>query len=190
MPKETIETLKKEIALLQEELKRATEERDVFQKLSAKDPLTQLYNRGHMESEVPRMISRATRSEEFICTCFIDLNDFKQINDKHGHIVGDQALQKVAEVLKNSTRDEDLVIRFGGDEFIIFWTAPRDCADQPLQRIEEAFAQIRFISDCGKEIKIEATTGFYCLPADTKNSFEELLRRADAVMYANKEYKN
>lgn len=195
MPKESIAELRKKIALLKKELRATREERDFLKKIAMKDALTGLHSRWFMNEEVPRMITHALRKQYLsgikysVCICALDADYFKQINDTYGHAGGDEAIKAIANALKISTRSEDLVVRLGGDEFIVFWISPESCADQPLQRIEDAIAEIK-LEYAGREIRVSITTGFYCLPAEEENVFEKLLRKADAIMYANKKYKD
>ncbi|MDH1262103.1 GGDEF domain-containing protein [Pseudomonas sp. GD03944] len=88
-------------------------------KLALTDALTGLYNRRAILSELPRLFALATREHKFVLVGVVDLDGFKQINDTHGHQVGDTFLQAVAERLKDSLRASDVLGRTGGDEFIV-----------------------------------------------------------------------
>lgn len=187
--------LQKKVNILEEKLLKAKRRISDLEKIAMKDFQTGLHSRRFMNEEVPRMIARAKR-EQFssgtkysICICALDANHFKKINDNFGHAAGDEAIKAIAVTLKNATRSDDLIVRTGGDEFVVFWISPEKCADEPLARIEESVAQITF-SFGGKKLEVGVTIGFFCLPAEEKDAFEKILRQADAVMYANKAYKD
>jgi diguanylate cyclase (GGDEF)-like protein len=110
-------------------------------------------------------------------TVFIDLGAFKQINDRHGHHVGDEVLRAVAERLRNAVRSSDAVIRYGGDEFVV---ATRGV--NPSERLEQLFTQS--VTTSAGPIKVQADIGN--VPYNTGDDLEVLLRRADALMYERK----
>ena len=83
------------------------------------DPLTKLFNRKHLEEQIPKIISQAERSNLSFGVLMIDIDHFKKVNDTYGHDVGDTAIKHVAQTLMENTRSADVVIRFGGEEFIV-----------------------------------------------------------------------
>jgi two-component system, cell cycle response regulator len=87
--------------------------------LSMTDPLTGLYNRRFLTERLREEIDRAKRYQYPIACIIIDIDDFKKVNDSYGHVQGDQVLQQVALLLKNSTRVVDIVVRYGGEEFLV-----------------------------------------------------------------------
>lgn len=87
--------------------------------LSVRDPLTGLHNRRHMDETIDRMFSYALRSKDPLSVAIIDLDDFKRINDRHTHLVGDQVLQQAAAVLASAIRGSDELVRMGGEEFAL-----------------------------------------------------------------------
>jgi diguanylate cyclase (GGDEF)-like protein len=98
-----LETLKNEISRLQ----------------GMVDPLTRVYNRQSMEELLSKWIQRSERYNQVFSLAVVDLDDFKAINDKYGHLTGDFVLSEVAGILRSSVRGSDLVIRYGGDEFLL-----------------------------------------------------------------------
>jgi diguanylate cyclase (GGDEF)-like protein len=117
------------------------------------------------------------RAKETFHLAFIDLGAFKQINDRHGHHVGDEVLRAVAERLRNAVRSSDAVIRYGGDEFVV---ATRGV--NPSERLEQLFTQS--VTTSAGSIKVQVDIGN--VPYNTGDDLEVLLRRADALMYERK----
>lgn len=117
------------------------------------------------------------RNKESFNLAFIDLGGFKQINDRHGHHVGDEVLRAVAERLRNAVRSSDAVIRYGGDEFVV---ATRGV--NPSDRLEQLFTQP--VTTSAGSIKVQADIGN--VPYNAGDDLEVLLRRADALMYERK----
>jgi diguanylate cyclase (GGDEF)-like protein len=116
---------------------------------------------------------------------FIDLDEFKDINDTVGHACGDQLLAEAAERLRASVRKTDLVARVGGDEFVVLLSQMQElqAADRISRKIPELLAQPFNLS--GQPIYISASIGIACLPEDGDTPVE-LLRHADQAMYAAK----
>ena len=101
---------------LEDKVKERTEQ---LEKMSRTDALTGLLNRQHFDELLMQRLRAAQRRKEPITVAYIDVNDFKMINDKQGHRRGDEILQRVARALKTASRSEDLCFRYGGDEFCI-----------------------------------------------------------------------
>ncbi|MEP7156914.1 MAG: sensor domain-containing diguanylate cyclase [Betaproteobacteria bacterium] len=149
------------------------------------DALTGLQNRQSLIARLDHALARVRRSAEPLALLFIDLDEFKAVNDRHGHAVGDTFLQQVAERLKSSIREADTVARIGGDEFVVLLEAEVD-ADTPAAicaRIHAGFAQ-GFNVDA-LAFKSSASIGVSLFPADG-NSADQLLASADRAMYKAK----
>jgi diguanylate cyclase (GGDEF)-like protein len=145
------------------------------------DDLTDLANRALFEQEARAALAGTTGT---LSVAMIDLDDFKAINDRLGHAVGDALLVVVAERLREAVRGDDVVARFGGDEFGLLLRGLRaDEATEVLDRIAEALT--RPVHALGYDLLVKASIGL--AEAWPAAGFQELLRRADLAMYAAKE---
>jgi diguanylate cyclase (GGDEF)-like protein len=146
------------------------------------DPLTQVMNRASMEQALPREIGLAQRHGAPLALLVIDVDYFKAINDNYGHLVGDQVLCKVAQIIQDCLRSTDLVYRYGGDEFVVCLpSTPLDSAMEVAERIR----QTTCAADMGVDgIKMGLTIGAADIGPDcTLNSAFE---RADKALYEAK----
>ncbi len=149
-------------------------------KLAALDPLTGLYNRRSGEQRLSEEISRATRYQRPLTVLLIDLDGLKQTNDKLGHAAGDMVLKSFAERLQRAIRGSDLAVRLGGDEFMALLPECRtEEVRHVINRIEGLEAEYE-----GTKIPCRFSRGW----TDYRpgESAEELLKRADEALYANK----
>ena len=153
---------------------------------SERDPLTDLYNRRHLELSAERELARAGRHSHPLTLIMLDVDHFKQFNDTHGHDAGDAVLREVALVLKRHTRTEDIACRFGGEEFLMLLPGcPMDDAYQKAEAIREAIAQLRVSVSGAALSRITASLGIACYPQHGER-LEELIRAADAALYKAK----
>lgn len=150
------------------------------------DVLTGLPNRALLADRFDRALLHAQRHEERLVVCLLDLDDFKPVNDLHGHVVGDQLLVEAAQRLTALLRAEDTVARMGGDEFVMLLggVQSQDEAYQTLQRVIEAMVEPYHID--GNTIMVSASIGAVVFPDDDADS-DTLLRHADQAMYAAKQ---
>ena len=110
-----------------------------------RDTLTGLANTRALQSHVTRELDRARRAGSQFSLVLLDLDDFKGINDEHGHLSGDRALQEVANALRETTRPYDVCVRYGGDEFVVLLASNgRAEAEQQRRRLQDAVSAIRF----------------------------------------------
>ena len=151
--------------------------------LARHDPLTGLFNRSAMMEILAGALARASRGNHLVAVLFIDLDDFKLINDKHGHGVGDHVLAEVAERLGQEVRVSDAVARFGGDEFVAVLTdlADLEAVDNAVQRVR-ASLHAPVALDGGRAVAARASIGVAVMPRDGMDA-EALIRHADADMY-------
>lgn len=154
--------------------------------LSRYDPLTRLPNRTLLSDRIATALARARREKGRVALLYLDLDKFKEVNDSHGHAVGDQLLQAVATRISGCIRESDTVSRIGGDEFVILL----ETLDQPPQahavanKIREAFHQPLQL-DNGLDLLILPSIGIALYPDDGEEE-EPLLERADSAMYQAK----
>ena len=156
-----------------------------MEELAHNDALTGLPNRRSVMTRMPQMVSLAARQGGKLAVLFVDLDGFKQVNDSHGHKLGDISLQQVAKRLSEDVRQSDLVGRIGGDEFVLLLT---DCQDQEsvgtiAQKIILRLSQ-PYVAQ-GIEMRIGASIGIAIFP-DHALDVDALMVIADAAMYEAK----
>ena len=157
----------------------------VLRRLSELDHLTGLANRLLFEQRLAQMLARPGAANRAFALLLLDLDDFKVVNDRHGHAVGDFLLKAVAQRLREQLREADLPARLGGDEFAVLLEGTREAADavQIGQKIAAALSQPY---DCGGQpLEIGASVGVAVYPAHGL-TVDELVRAADHAMYGAK----
>jgi diguanylate cyclase (GGDEF)-like protein len=161
-------------------LERRKYERHLVQEAS-QDALTNLPNRALYLDRLNKAIHRAKRSGKKLAIFFLDLDGLKTINDSYGHQVGDLLLQSVTSRLKNCVRNSDMVSRYGGDEFTMFFEGLSSIRsiDRRAQKILDAINQSHNLD--GIEVQITASIGI-CLYPDSGGEAQTLLKEADALM--------
>jgi diguanylate cyclase (GGDEF)-like protein len=156
--------------------------------LSVTDDLTHLYNSRYLNQVLRRETKRASRSGRPLSLLFLDLDGFKSVNDRYGHLVGSRALVEAAAVIRGSARETDVVARFGGDEFaLVLPDTGGDGARAVGERILDRIAACRFLAADGLDLHLTVSVGLATLP-DAANSAEELVRAADTAMYHVKDH--
>ncbi|MGY4515857.1 sensor domain-containing diguanylate cyclase [Lysobacter sp. HA18] len=150
------------------------------------DPLTGLPNRRSLAQELARMLARVQRDDRALVVAYIDLDDFKSINDGHGHEVGDRFLVAMARALENALRGGDLVARIGGDEFVVAGAIPRENAEAAAkvlcERLEKATIG-RFDLGSGGYVDYHGASVGVVLAHIGEVDAEAVLARADRAMY-------
>jgi diguanylate cyclase (GGDEF)-like protein len=153
------------------------------------DPLTQLPNRVLLLDRFEQAISSANRHGTFLAVLFIDLNEFKQINDTYGHSTGDQVLKLVAQRLTASVRESDTVSRHGGDEFLILLSEITQASDAALTAAK-ILAALGVPAKVGDHVfPLSASIGVSVYPEDGLTG-QDLIERADKAMYDAKRRKD
>ena len=143
-----------------------------------RDTLTGLANTRALQSQVTRELDRARRAGSQFSLVLLDLDDFKGINDEHGHLSGDRALQEVANALRETTRPYDVCVRYGGDEFVVLLASNgRAEAEQQRRRLQDAVSAIRFETLAGELVPLNVSAGAAVYPDDGE-TYERLLARA------------
>jgi len=163
------------------------EKYSALEQLSITDPLTGLYNQRLLRKRLEEEISRSTRCGSSISVIFMDLDFFKTYNDICGHLAGDRALQKTADIVKAFVRDMDIVIRYGGEEFcIILPDTTKNEAIVVAERIRQEIEKEEF--SCEENLPswcLTASFGIASFPEDGQ-TFTSLIHSADMCMYRAK----
>jgi diguanylate cyclase (GGDEF)-like protein len=151
------------------------------------DPLTGLYNRRFLDQQLEREVSRAVRQRSLVSVVMIDLDHFKQVNDLHGHQIGDRLLADFGRLLLNSIRKEDYAARFGGDEFtLILPDATDEETQHVIRRIEDG---ILGITNESPQVRFGFSYGIAAFP-DHGEDAKQVLKMADHFLYAMKRKKH
>ncbi|HJY35678.1 MAG TPA: diguanylate cyclase, partial [Vicinamibacterales bacterium] len=153
---------------------------------SLTDPLTGLPNTRFMFVHLTRELARAERLGSEVSLLVMDLDGFKEINDCHGHHIGDRALREVARVLRNGIRPYDICVRYAGDEFVVVLSGCGAAdADQKRKELQQAIEDIPFEVRPGRFQKLGSSFGYAVFPHDGV-AYESLLATADKRMYQDK----
>ncbi len=175
------EGLEKKVDKRTRELEEVRKELD---ELSRTDPLTGLNNRRHMDLEAPKLLALAKRQGNPAAIIMLDIDHFKQFNDIHGHHAGDQALIHTSEILQRLTRPYDLIIRYGGEEFVLVLTGQGAGAGQrSAERIRMEIEQ-HPVAVSDKEIPVTVSLGVYS--AKEISDLDQAIKHADEAMYQAK----
>lgn len=160
----------------------AKEQKNTLERLAYHDALTQLPNRVLFSENLQKSLAEIEKTKEAIAICYVDLDNFKPINDQYGHEIGDQLLVLLADRLRENARNHDTVARLGGDEFAILLRglSTVKAYSSALDRILYAIEQPFYIND--NIFYISASIGFTVYPNDD-NPPDTLLRHADHAMY-------
>ncbi len=166
--------------------KKLQEKEKEIERLAYYDILTNVGNRTLFYTVSEKFLASAKRNNSILGLMFIDIDRFKDINDEYGHGVGDKALVEVANILAQSTRESDVVTRYGGDEFMVL-LPNLDCYnsyDVIADRIAKANKTMIIEEDIELNIRLSIGISFY--PRDG-NNIEELMLKADKAMYMSKQ---
>jgi diguanylate cyclase (GGDEF)-like protein len=167
----------------------AIERASLYQKmeeLTITDDLTSLFNTRYLNHAIEMEIDRSSRYGFALTLIFMDVDFFKKINDKHGHLVGGKLLSEIAQLLTRNVRTIDIVARYGGDEFVL--VLPQTSMSfgfQVAERLRKKIENHVFLKNKGFSFKITASFGVAAYPENAKSK-EELLHIADKAMYRGK----
>jgi diguanylate cyclase (GGDEF)-like protein len=179
-----LDALRSEVERLAAELTEMRAHASLLESLAQEDPLTGLLNRRGFFRDLARAIAYRARYGTPVGLLIVDLDDFKPINDRFGHEIGDKALVHVATLLRNNVRASDSVGRLGGDEFaVILWQVEEVPARQKAASLEAMIAASP-LSDGGLTLTLSCSIG--CTMLEPREAAEDALGRADRVMYARK----
>lgn len=154
----------------------------ILKELSFLDDLTGLYNRRFINTILENETKKAKRYGGTFTLVIADMNHFKKINDKYGHLKGDETLKNVSEVIRKRIRGSDIAGRFGGDEFaIIFFNTQKENVIKIMEDINEKLKSL----DLGIDINVSLSYGISCFPSSADNP-KLLIEIADKELYLNK----
>jgi diguanylate cyclase (GGDEF)-like protein len=161
--------------------------RGIYEKMSMTDALTGLFNRQYFQKELDKMFRLSKRYGYCFSLVMLDIDDLKMVNDGYGHLTGDIVLKETARVIKNTVRETDIAARYGGDEFMVLLPyAGKEETDKAALRLRDSLDKARVKPDGGDgELFIPASLG-YAVWEPRLDSPEQLVRSADAAMYADK----
>jgi diguanylate cyclase (GGDEF)-like protein len=155
------------------------------QELSIIDGLTEVYLRRYLMSRLEEEVDRARRLGLTFSIGMVDVDHFKECNDRHGHLVGDAVLKKIAEKLKNSVREVDMIARYGGEEFcVVLPDTPKDLAMSVAERLRKS-VELKEIKAFDESVRTTVSVGMATYPEDGDN-VEILIEKADTALYKAK----
>jgi len=183
-----VESLLKENEELKEKIKH-------IENLLTLDPLTEVYNRRYIEEELKSLFEeveaikqnkeRRTGKEDQLSIIFLDIDDFKKVNDNYGHEAGDIVLKEISGLIKKNIRSSDKVARYGGEEFIIVLVkASKEDAYQKAEHVRKLISQTKIKINTKDFLTVTVTLGVASL--SNEKSIKELLNKADKVLYEGK----
>jgi diguanylate cyclase (GGDEF)-like protein len=177
-------TRRVELRRLREQLISTTIQNELVRLQSFTDPLTEIYNRRSLEEMAARFISHARRLKKSLTFLLIDVDRFKEVNTRFGHLTGDVVLAEIAGLLKNSVRGSDAVVRYGGDEFLVILAdTSRDSSSGVVQRIR---AYVRDWNNAGHLQGFEVGLSIGVSEWTDGQTLDDVLDTADREMYASK----
>lgn len=160
--------------------------REMIRREAMRDPLTGVQNRQTLTETLRRELHRAAREGSRVGLAMIDVDRFKEINDVHGHLAGDEALHQVARVIQDHLRFYDSVGRFGGDEFLaVLPGVGQEIATGLCERLRQAVAKAE-LNWAGQEIPLAVSIGVTVAEGSAGASFESLVSAADQALYEAK----
>ena len=153
------------------------------------DPLTGLHNRYYLNQVLDQEVKRSKRYSHCMAFLMADVNRFKEINDQFGHHVGDKVLQGIASLLRAAVRESDIVVRYGGDEFLVILLETNGEAETVKQRIVKKIA-LHNKKNGWCDFPVTLSIGSACWNPQGPQSVDEVLNEADKLMYENKKRHN
>jgi two-component system cell cycle response regulator len=168
------------------DLENAVMGQEQMRHLAETDPLTNCFNRRALMEKLEQEMDRAARYATMLTGMMIDIDNFKQINDTHGHLVGDRVLKQLANLLKREQRSVDIVARYGGEEFVVLLpettaAESRNFAERILRRVAT-----HDFGEAGRPVRVTISIGIASYPDQRVTDGESLLRLADSHLYRAK----
>lgn len=157
-----------------------------LEQLTLTDDVTGLFNQRFLHSRLGEEFERARRYGHGLAVLMLDLDDFKQVNDSHDHLFGSRVLRRVGKILVSNVRSMDMVIRYGGDEFVVL--LPHTKLDRAVQVAERLRSEVRGtnLGDEGEPYRVSTSVGVAAIGETQAETAEELLRAADRALYLAK----
>jgi diguanylate cyclase (GGDEF)-like protein len=156
---------------------------EVLAQLSITDGLTKLHNHRFFQDHLTRELKRVSRTGESLSLLLIDIDDFKALNDQHGHAVGDEVLERIAQVMNATTRESDLLARYGGEEFVVLAATDLEGAVRLAEKLRMAIEEAPMgTCEHGNTLRVTVSIGVSRFKGDRKAFF----RDADRALYAAK----
>ena len=153
---------------------------------ATRDPLTKCYNRRQFDELSKKEVQRYERYHHPFCLFMIDADHFKNVNDTHGHAVGDLVLMSLADCLRRSLRETDIIARFGGEEFVVLLPETSlENAHHVTERLRIRFSKIVVKNETGGDVRFTVSTGL--VSSETTSNIEEMLKLSDECLYVAKE---
>jgi diguanylate cyclase (GGDEF)-like protein len=175
---------KRSLRRTREELVRQLVRNQQVEVLSYLDPLTEIYNRRALDEILAREGNRADRQGTPLTFVMIDVDRFKSVNSRFGHLVGDRILNEIAWLLRTTFRTSDYIVRYGGDEFLVVMTDTREeQADRAIERLQEAVSYWNAANSLAGYV-MGLSCGHSCYERGT--DIQKFIEAADANMYADK----
>lgn len=191
--RDEVELMKKNISSIRHYLEAAKpviESQILMEKLrdtSLRDGMTGLYNRRFLEEIIEKIMSHASRHKETYAVMMLDVDFFKMVNDTYGHDIGDKVIVALAKVLKNSIREADLAIRYGGEEFLVLLSnATDEGIMQVATKIHSAFGALSFDVGTAESLKKTLSIGIAKFPTDG-DTIWKCIKYADTALYVAKD---
>ena len=183
---------RQEISRLTEEKERLKKELDQanknLEKFTMRDHLTSLYNRRFVDEVIKSLIADEKRARRSWGVIMADIDYFKSINDKYGHPFGDQVLSNVAKMLSEVSRKGDFVVRYGGEEFIIFI---RDLNEEKVEALAERYrtsiSAVQTMYQESERVSVTISIGVCFVPSDSSMDVDQVIKYADVELYRAKE---
>jgi two-component system cell cycle response regulator len=153
---------------------------DFLSSIALADPLTEVSNRRALEWELPRQTQRAFANDQPLSLLILDVDFFKGVNDAYGHVMGDRVLQRLAQRFRTYLRNQDVIFRYGGEEFVVLLKqADANAAQDIAQRLRCLVAEQPFHLEDDLALTITISVGVATLQPDDDQQGKSLLRRAD-----------
>ncbi len=155
------------------------------EQLTLTDPLTKTFNRRYLDEVISKDVQRAGRLGTKLTFVMIDVDDFKGVNTRFGHLMGDRLLNEVANVLRHTFRGSDTIIRYGGDEFLIVLESPRD--HDPCKSLDRLLANVAAWNAANTTLDYKMGLSWGVATYEKGKKIEDVLDAADRAMLAAKE---